>query len=126
MQGFAQSLQNVPLTLIAHAATLQELRRVLTYPQLALDAQRQVDVLHRYQGSTTQPEMPVNFTAPLWALPESFPVCRDLDDQLFVALAFHTQATLVSKDRQVLKLRRRTRKSGPHIITVSELRSLVG
>jgi predicted nucleic acid-binding protein len=58
-------------------------------------------------------------------LPPGFPRCRDPDDDHFLALAHHAAAdALVSKDRAVLKLRRRARKFGVRILDVRQLNEL--
>jgi len=81
-------------------ATLEEWRRVLAYPEFALDITQQAALLERYQALS---EMTVAFdVAP------GLPLCSDPDDQKFIELAAATGAlALVSKDRAVLKLRRR-------------------
>ena len=81
------------------AATLEELRQVLTYPAFSLDAARQHAILARYAAlaelCTAEAEM-------------RLPRCRDPDDQKFLELAAASGAgVLVSKDRALLKLRRR-------------------
>jgi len=80
-------------------ATLGEWQRVLAYPEFALDAARQAELLERYR-SLALPGSAAADTA--------LPRCTDPDDQKFLELAaaVHAQG-LVSKDRAVLKLRRR-------------------
>jgi putative PIN family toxin of toxin-antitoxin system len=80
-------------------ATLGEWRRVLAYPDFALDAARQASLLARFQSVAVRldavdvPDMPR---------------CSDPDDQKFLELAAASGAQgLVSKDRALLKLRRR-------------------
>jgi predicted nucleic acid-binding protein len=104
-------------------ATLGEWRRVLAYPEFALDASRQDALFERYQSmALTEPPAaaadrprvgspihdrclyPAEGT-PGWS---RMPRCSDPDDQKFIELAATVQAQgLVSKDRAVLKLRRR-------------------
>lgn len=80
-------------------ATLEEWRRVLGYPEFALDAARQAALVARYQALAHRSD-----AACLTELPR----CSDPDDQKFLALAAAAgAAALVSKDRAVLKLRRR-------------------
>ncbi len=94
-------------------ATLDELRRVLAYPEFGLDAARQAALLARYRALSAMaddaglpPGAPVQCgTKPVWS---RVPRCSDPDDQKFVELAAAVQAqALVSKDCAVLKLRRR-------------------
>ena len=81
-------------------ATRDELRRVLAYPEFALDAARQAGLFARYQTLAV-------VAAGAAAVP-GLPLCSDPDDQKFIELAAAVQAqALVSKDRAVLKLRRR-------------------
>ena len=80
-------------------ATLQELRRVLVYPQLRLAAEVQAKIWARYR------ELAHCVNAPS---PSSLPRCRDADDQKFLELADAEGASvLVSKDRALLRLARR-------------------
>lgn len=81
-------------------ATLGELRRVLAYPEFGLDEARQAELFARYQTLAV--------AAAATAAVPGLPRCSDPDDQKFIELAAAVQAqALVSKDRAVLKLRRR-------------------
>ena len=81
-------------------ATFEEWRRVLGYPEFELDATQQAALVARYRELST-----------LSAMAEAvsdMPRCSDPDDQKFIELAAAACAeALVSKDRAVLKLRRR-------------------
>jgi putative PIN family toxin of toxin-antitoxin system len=82
-------------------STLDELRRVLTYPQLKLTPDMIAERYARY--STLVTIIPAGKAAPL-------PRCKDRDDQKFLELAERSGADLlVSKDKALLKLRGRTR-----------------
>ncbi len=82
------------------AATLGELRRVLAYPEFCLAAAQQAALFARYQA-LSESTGTVEGCADL-------PRCSDPDDQKFIELAAAVRAQgLVSKDRAVLKLRRR-------------------
>lgn len=110
---------------LTHDLALEELRRVLGYKQLRLDASRQRDVFESYKAATTRATVPEGFAAENLLLPPSFPLCRDPDDQHFLALAFHAKAdALVSKDKAVLKVRRHARRFGVEIVTLRELPAL--
>jgi predicted nucleic acid-binding protein len=51
-------------------------------------------------------------------LPAGFPNCRDTDDQHFLALAYHARADgLLTKDRQLLRLRKRAARFGVTIVS---------
>lgn len=111
-------VQRDRLTVVTHPLLSEELRRVLAYSQFKLDAAAQDVLLRRYE----------TLTSPLVAgeapdvLPEGFPRCRDPDDDKFLAVAFHARANaLVSKDKALLKLRRRSSRLGFQILTVPAL-----
>lgn len=102
---------------VASAATLDELQRVLAYPEFDLDAARQAVLFARYralsetaqtvEGCAGLPHKgtPIHYgLKPVW---NRMPRCSDPDDQKFIELAAAVGAQgLVSKDRAVLKLRR--------------------
>jgi predicted nucleic acid-binding protein len=113
-----QALEDGRLRCVVTDATLDELRRVLTYPGLALDAARQAALFAHYQALSTRMEAggacagmphkgtPIHYgPKPVWS---RMPRCSDPDDQKFIELAALVDAQgLISKDRAVLKLRRR-------------------
>jgi uncharacterized protein len=81
-------------------STLDELRRVLTYPQLKLTPDMIAERYARYSALVTV--IPDGEAPPL-------PRCKDRDDQKFLELAARSGANLlVSKDKALLKLRGRT------------------
>lgn len=81
--------------------TLDELQRVLTYPQLKLTPDMIAERYARYRALITL--VPAGEAAPL-------PRCKDRDDQKFLELAERSGADLlVSKDKALLKLRGRTK-----------------
>jgi putative PIN family toxin of toxin-antitoxin system len=85
---------------LADAGTLDELQRVLTYPQLKLTPEMAVDRYNRY---TRLVQMVPDGEAP------PLPRCKDRDDQKFLELAARCGAhLLVTKDKALLRLRGRT------------------
>ncbi|MGM3274147.1 putative toxin-antitoxin system toxin component, PIN family [Ralstonia sp. 24A2] len=97
------------LDAIISPACREELRRVLDYPQFthyAVDAQAALAWVDRVTRSVADPEDAARVQG------EAFvPRCKDRDDQKFLVLADAANATyLVSKDKAVLKLRRRMAK----------------
>ena len=85
---------------LADAGTLDELQRVLTYPQLKLTPEMAVD---RYSRYTRLVRMVPDGEAP------PLPRCKDRDDQKFLELAARCGAhLLVTKDKALLRLRGRT------------------
>ena len=93
-------------------ATLEEWRRVLAYPEFGLDSTQQTALAARYQA----------LAEPAWTVEGDvgLPQCSDPDDQKFIELAAAVRAQgLVSKDRAVLKLRRRCAPAF-HVMTPAE------
>jgi len=85
----------------ADQRTLDELQRVLTYPQLKLTPDMISERYARYSGLVQL--VPDGEAPPL-------PRCKDRDDQKFLELAARCEADiLVSKDKALLKLLGRTR-----------------
>ena len=88
---------------LADRRTLDELQRVLTYPQLKLTPEMIVDRYRRYSSLV---QLVDEGEAP------PLPRCKDRDDQMFLELAARCGAdVLVSKDKALLKLRGRTKLS---------------
>lgn len=107
---------------LANALIGEEVHRVLAYPTLSLSALRQSEVLSRYRTWATFVAMPQGFAANTLLLPPGFPRCRDPDDDVFTALAYHGRADgLVTRDKALLRLRRRAAKFGLPILHKSEL-----
>jgi putative PIN family toxin of toxin-antitoxin system len=81
-------------------ATFGEWLRVLGYPEFALDPMQQAALAERYRELSTLLAM--------GATASGLPRCSDADDQKFIELAAAARAdALISKDRALLKLRRR-------------------
>ncbi len=89
------------ITCLADQRTLDELQRVLTYPQLKLTPAMIAERWDRYSGLV---QMVADGEAP------PLPRCKDRDDQKFLELAARAGADLlISKDKALLKLRGRTK-----------------
>lgn len=117
LASLTDSVQDGRVVLLTHPVAIDELHRVLNYPIMQLDAQRQAGILANYQAQTVATNVPVDFSLQNLHLPAGFPHCRDPDDQVFLALAWHSQAeALVSRDKAVLALRKRTAKFGVKIM----------
>ena len=85
----------------ADERTLDELQRVLTYPQLKLTPEMMAERYQRYSAL-------VKLVPPGEAPP--LPRCKDRDDQKFLELTARCGADiLVSKDKALLRLRGRTK-----------------
>src|SRR5688572_9600267 len=112
---------------LVHQYTLDELERVLTYPQCRLAATEQRQVLDRYLAAARLAPMPHGFSSNTLLLPPDFPRCRDRDDEIFLALAYHARADgLITKDKVILKLRRKVRRFGVAILPPADLQLFQG
>lgn len=93
---------------VIRADCREELRRVLEYPQFARFGVDNAAALAEVDRYTTLEPTPGEAEIAAARLAR----CRDTDDQKFVELAhFSRAAVLVSKDKAVLKLRSRLRRS---------------
>jgi putative PIN family toxin of toxin-antitoxin system len=112
-QSLRHALRQGRLQWIATAAMREELRRVLGYPHLvarmAASGQTAQAVLDAFDQQATVLE----------DAPKAPCTCKDGDDQKFIDLAVMHRALLLSKDAQVLCMRRRLERLGvdlnPHI-----------
>jgi putative PIN family toxin of toxin-antitoxin system len=109
------------LVVLTDSGALTELERVLNYAQLDLNDDDKIRVLTTYQAVAS----PADAMDPP-CLPHGFPRCRDRDDDHFIELAYRTKAdALVSKDKAVLKLRKRAAKFGVRILDSRQLADLL-
>lgn len=94
------ALESGRIECFADERTLDELQRVLTYPQLKMTPEMMSERYARYSGLVQL--VPAGEAPPL-------PRCKDRDDQKFLELAARCGANiLVSKDKALLRLRGRT------------------
>jgi putative PIN family toxin of toxin-antitoxin system len=95
------ALANREVTWLATVAMREELAAVLSYEQIGARMEAAnvsaSGVLGRFDAHALVVDVP----------PAAAPKCRDPDDQKFVDLAVAHEATLLSKDAQVLALRRK-------------------
>lgn len=110
-----EALDTGAIAPLIRADCREELRRVLAYPQFARFAVDIGAALDEVDRLTTAVEPPCPADAAAIRLPR----CRDTDDQKFIELAhFAGAACLVSKDKAVLKLAGRLRRtSGVDVVT---------
>lgn len=108
--GELRAATGSPSKWLATPAMRDELARVLTYPHLvrrhALDAQAAQAVLAAYEAAVTWCE----------PAPKARFVCTDGDDQKFIDLAVAHRATLVSKDKAVLRMKKRLASQGVEVV----------
>ena len=122
MNPLRESVRLKQVTVLTHRPAVDELLRVLTYPELKLNAARQREAFARYEAETSLWPEEATLKVDTADLPKGFPCCRDPDDNHFLALAYHTRAAaLVSRDNAVLKLKRRAVRFGFEILTVPQL-----
>lgn len=99
---------------IATSAMREELACVLAYAQLSAYMARHTvspaQVLDQFDACIRV------VTAPA----RSAPRCSDPDDQKFIDLAVHQQATLLSRDKAILRLKRRLAGVGVQTLSVQE------
>ncbi len=95
---------------IATPVMREELARVLAYPhieeRLRFYRRDAIELLTTFDAQTRLVEV----------APKAPYACKDPDDQKFIDLAFAHQATLLSKDKAVLKLKKRL---AAHSVVVS-------
>jgi putative PIN family toxin of toxin-antitoxin system len=97
----------------ASQETLAELALVLARPEFGLSAERQLRLRSDWSAMTRL--VPRVFPAP-WQ-------CTDRDDQPFLDLAHTARAQwLVTRDKALLKLARKTRATGLTIVAPAEFR----
>ncbi len=101
---------------VADAACRDEWLRVLEYPSVPIRPEQRAGLRERFDARVA---MLADLPAPASLMP--LPACRDPDDQKFLDLALASGADwLLSKDRDLLKLARRTRKAGLFLILKPE------
>lgn len=94
-----------------------ELERVLHYPKIA----PRVD-FHGHSTATVLAAFDAQCTL-CEPAPRAPYVCKDADDQKFINLAWQERATLLSKDRAVLKMHRRLAHNGAAALTLAQFNS---
>ena len=105
------ALRQAEVRAFTRADCRMEWRLVLAYTRLGLDASRQAAALAEFdQLMTLLPEQEAIGAGDAGDAVK-LPVCRDPDDQKFIELAAACDAdALITKDKLVLKLARKTRK----------------
>jgi putative PIN family toxin of toxin-antitoxin system len=105
-----QALDSKAFTWIATQVMRDELERVLTYthlqPRMAFYQVTAEQVLTQFDSGADLKEVAARCMF----------VCTDIDDQKFIDLAAQHRATLVSKDKAVLRLRKRLATLGTVVL----------
>ncbi len=113
-----EALEAGNIACFADQRTLDELQRVLTYPQLKLTPDMITERYARYSNLVQL--VPEGEAPPL-------PRCKDRDDQKFLELSARCNAdVLVSKDKALLKLRGRTKLSFQIVVPAVASRLISG
>ena len=103
--GLLDALRSGAIQGVTRADCRQEWLYVLHYPHLPLDDQKR-------QAAAAEFDSLIGISD-VAARPTPLPVCSDRDDQKFLELARDAQAAvLVTKDKALLKLAKRTAKAG--------------
>jgi putative PIN family toxin of toxin-antitoxin system len=106
--GLLAALRAGSVVAVTDAACREEWLRVLHYPQLQLDEHSRIEACAAFDALVQS--VPTDLVHD--GLP-ALPRCADPDDQKFLRLAQASGARwLVSRDDEVLKLDRRTRRDG--------------
>lgn len=126
IEPLRKAVEQQRVQIVTHGAAIDELRRVLAYPQCKLSAEAQEALLNQYRQWSQAAVMPTDFALENLLLPAGFPRCRDTDDQHFLALAYHTKADgLLTKDRDLLRLRKRAARFGVRVVSPKDFVTLV-
>lgn len=125
IESLRQAVEQRRVRVVTHTAAIDELLRVLAYPQCKLAAADQKALLNRYLMFAQQAALPPTFALGNLLLPEGFPRCRDPDDQHFLALTYHTKAGgLLTKDRELLRLKKRAARFGVTVLSPKDWAAL--
>ena len=105
-QPLRAALQAAEARWLATDRMREELQRVLAYPHIAQRVQ--------FHGTTPAQILALRdqWAQQVDAAPRCNCICKDADDQCFIDLAVAHGALLLSKDAQVLKLRKRLARQG--------------
>lgn len=104
------ALQSGKIQAITRADCRMEWQLVLAYRRFGLDNSAQQSAMTEFDQLICLTELTTSIPA---AHEPPLPVCRDSDDQKFMELALESGATwLLTKDKALLKLARKTQKQG--------------
>ena len=110
------------IVIATHELLFEELRRVLPRPEISRYTTDVGGVIEAYRAQTAMAPLPPELLLSQESLPAGFPHCRDPDDDKFLAFAWHSKSdALVTKDREVLRLRKRVRSFGVSILTIEDM-----
>jgi len=102
-KGLKAALIEKSIQAFASQKTVEEFAEVISRPLFSLKTDAQEQILGEWKALATQIDDSTLSTAP-W-------LCRDPDDQIFLDLAYALKpCTLISKDREILKIASRAHK----------------
>jgi putative PIN family toxin of toxin-antitoxin system len=108
-QALMDGLQSGEIDAVTSASCRMEFTLVLAYEKMHLSTESQAAILQEFDQFISLIDLPAS------ALENSaikLPLCKDRDDQKFIELAYASQAdTLITKDKALLKLARKTIRS---------------
>ncbi len=110
-QSLLQALQQGRIEAVTRTECRMEWLLVLAYEKFQLDAARRSEIAAEFDALIKLVDMPA--AAAATAATIKLPLCRDPDDQKFLELAQACAADiLISKDKALLKLARKTERAG--------------
>jgi len=106
-QVLHDALKQGEIEAVTSASCRMEFILVLSYTKMQLSVESQATLLKEFDQIITLIDSPADFTAA-----GLLPRCKDGDDQKFLELAYQSRAdTLITKDKALLKLARKTIRS---------------
>lgn len=116
--ALAKALQDGQIQAVTRTDCREEWLRVLEYPSVPIEPEQRASRRERFDAQTVWLEEAQLLPPGDVVLPR----CLDPDDQMFLELALAAEARwLISKDKQLLKLNRRTVKAGLFRVLKPEL-----
>ena len=110
VEWIAQAIRSGAAVPVTSHDCLEELCRVLAYPQLKLDESGRLTAFECFRAQAQLVDVPATLPAPL-------PQCTDPDDRKFLELAWHSNARyLITKDKALLRLARAVATMGRFVV----------
>lgn len=110
-QSLLQALQQGQIEAVTRTECRMEWLLVLAYEKFQLDTARRSEIAAEFDALIRLIDMPAADAATATTI--KLPLCRDPDDQKFLELAQACAADiLISKDKALLKLARKTERAG--------------
>ncbi len=108
-QALIDGLRSGEIDAVTSASCRMEFMLVLAYEKMQLSAESQAAALQEFDQLIRLVDLP---TEPSASNDIKLPICKDRDDQKFLELAHASQADiLITKDKALLKLARKTIRS---------------